>query len=60
VKSFSAPKPLHLTPAYITSDLSATMQQGGRQKSSSGSSLRTNKTISIRQYLARAEKLKNP
>jgi hypothetical protein len=60
VKSSSAPKPIHLTPAYITSDLSATMQKGARQKLSSRSPLRTNKTISIRQYLARAEKLKNP
>jgi hypothetical protein len=58
VKSPEAPKPLHITPDYILSELSGKMHEGGRGKSSRRGPNRGNKTISIRQYIARAEELK--
>jgi len=58
VKSAEAPKPLHLTPNYIASDLSGELHAGTREKSFRRGPIHTNKTISIRQYIARAEKLK--
>jgi hypothetical protein len=59
MKSAEAPKPLHITPNYIISELSGELHEGKRGRSSRRGPNRTNKTISIRQYIVRAEKLKN-
>jgi hypothetical protein len=59
VRFAEAPKPLHITPNYILSELSGEMHEGRRGKSSRRGLIRSNKTISIRQYIARAEKMKN-
>ena len=58
MKSQEALKPLHITPSYILSELSGEMHEGKRGKSSRRGPIRTNKTISIRQYIERADKLK--
>jgi hypothetical protein len=58
VKSLDAPTPLHLTPDWIVSGLSRQLHEGGKRGSPRRDPLRANKTISIRQYIARAEQLK--
>jgi hypothetical protein len=52
-------QPLHLTPDWIGRDLSRTLQEGGSGRTARRTIYIRPKTISIRQYIERAEKLKN-
>ena len=58
MKASEGPSPLHITPDYIVSELSREKQDGKRGMSSRRGPNRSNKTISIREHIALAEKLK--